>query len=202
MFRNSSPPEYRNPVREHEEAEEVFGLFLAKCPDLRWRALVPFVSAVPTVIRVHAILIGEAILPVVFVVIRKRTDRREAIVAIDVVHGLEGVIGMLAAVRKQVIAAVIRRIRSGTIPALPSKTADIVAITCVPLQPGRARKTMSEPIAADVPWSAINASRPNSGSAAISLNIGASPQFRIRLRRVKTRCQSKRKPSMCISFFQ
>src|ERR1700686_4589049 len=49
---------HRDAVREHEEAEEVFSLFPAKCQNLLRRALVSFVSAVPTVIRVHAILIG------------------------------------------------------------------------------------------------------------------------------------------------
>src|SRR5271166_1383998 len=50
-------PEHRDAVREHEEAEEIFSLFPAKCQNLRWRALVSFVSAIPTVIRVHTVLI-------------------------------------------------------------------------------------------------------------------------------------------------
>src|SRR5271157_4819698 len=86
-------PEHRNAIREHEEAEEVFSLFPAKCQNLRWRAPVSFVSAVPTVIRVHTVLIVMTVLPVVFVVIRNEIVKCEAIVAIDVVHSLEGMIG-------------------------------------------------------------------------------------------------------------
>src|SRR6201993_830704 len=98
--------EHWDAVREHEETEEVFRLFPAKCENLRGHVLISFVSAVPTVIRVHAILIGMAIFPVVFVVIRYEIVEREAIVAIDIVDRLKGMIGMLPAVRKQVVAAV------------------------------------------------------------------------------------------------
>src|SRR5208282_800685 len=61
-------PEHRDAVRKHEEAEEVFTLFPAKCQNLRWRALVSFVSAVPTVIRVHTVLIVMTVLPVVLLI--------------------------------------------------------------------------------------------------------------------------------------
>src|SRR5208282_4651227 len=136
--------EHRDAVREHEEAEEVFSLFPAKCQNLRWRALVSFVSAVPTVIRVHTVLIVMTVFPVVIVVIRNEIVECEAIMAIDVVHGLEGMIGMLAAVRKQVIAAVdtTHKVRDHPLVA-PDKTTDIIAITRVPLQPGGARKSAS-----------------------------------------------------------
>src|ERR1035438_7510249 len=50
-------PEHRDAVREHEEAEEVLSLFPAKCQNLRRHAPASFVSTVPTVIRVHAVLI-------------------------------------------------------------------------------------------------------------------------------------------------
>src|SRR5208337_1120941 len=144
--------EHRDAVREHEEAEEVLSLFPAKCQNLRWHALVSFVSAVPTVIRVHTVLIVMTVLPVVFLTVRDQVVEREAVVAIDKVDGLEGMICMLAAVWKQVIAAVdtTHKVRDHSRVA-PHKTVDIVAITRIPLQPGRARKSTSELIAADVP---------------------------------------------------
>src|ERR1700692_3856207 len=55
--------EHRGAVREHEEREEAFRLFPAKCQNLLWPALVSFMSAVPTVIRVHAILIVMTVFP-------------------------------------------------------------------------------------------------------------------------------------------
>src|SRR6202162_4291703 len=145
-------PEHRDAIREHEQAEEVFGLFPSQCQNLRWRALVSFVSAVPTVIRVHTVLIVMTVLPVVFLIVRNQVVEREAVVAIDIVDGLEGMIGMLAAVRKQVIAAVdtAHQVWDHARVAL-HKTAEIVAITRVPLQPGRARKSVSELIAPNVP---------------------------------------------------
>src|ERR1017187_7605073 len=120
-------PEHRDAVREHEEAEEVFSLFPAKCQNLRWRALVSFVSAVPTVIRVHTVLIVMTVFPVVFLIVRNQVVERESVVAIDIVDGLEGMIGMLAAVRKQVIAAINATHKVREHPRVaPHKTADIV----------------------------------------------------------------------------
>src|SRR5271166_4325424 len=108
--------------------------------------------AIPTVIRVHAVLIVMTVLPVVFLIVGNQVVEREAVVAIDIVDGLEGMIGMLPAVRKQVIAAVDTTHKVRDHPRVaPHKTADIVAITGVPLQPGRTRKSTSELIAADVP---------------------------------------------------
>src|SRR5689334_8984019 len=49
--------EHRDPVRKHEQAEEVLGLFPAKCQNLSGYALLSFMSAVPTVIRIHTVLI-------------------------------------------------------------------------------------------------------------------------------------------------
>src|SRR5208283_1676556 len=145
-------PKHRDAVREHEEAEEVLSLFPAKCQNLLWRALVSFVSAVPTVIRVHTVLIVMTVFPVVFLIVRNQVVEREAVVAIDIVDGLEGMIGMLAAVRKQVIAAVDTTHKVWDHPRVASdKSADIVAITRVPLQPSRAGKSASKLIAADVP---------------------------------------------------
>src|ERR1700731_762039 len=144
--------EHRDAVRDHEQAEEVFSLFPAQFENLRWRPLVSFMSAVPTVIRVHAILIGMVVFPVVFLIVRNQVVKRKAVVAIDIVYGLEGMIGMLPAVRKQVIAAVDATHQVRDHPRVAShKTADIVAITLVPLQPGRSGKSTSELIAADVP---------------------------------------------------
>src|SRR5208282_5554578 len=122
-------PEHRDAVREHEEAEKVFSLFPAKCKNFRRRALVSFVSAVPTVIRVHTVLIVMTVFPVVFLIVRNQVVEREAVVAIDIVDGLEGMIGMLPAIRKQVIAAVdsTHKVRDHSRVA-PDKTADIVAI--------------------------------------------------------------------------
>src|SRR5690348_4762647 len=60
---------HRDAVRKHEQAEEVLGLFPAKCENLRGYAVLSFVSAVPTVIRIHTVLIVMAIFPVVFLVV-------------------------------------------------------------------------------------------------------------------------------------
>src|SRR5208337_2656518 len=145
-------PEHRDAVREHEEAEDVFSLFPAKCQDLRGRALVSFVSAVPTVIRVHTVLIVMTIVPVVLLIVGNQIVQRETVVAIDIVDGLEGMIGILAAVRKQVIAAINATHKVWDHPCVaPDETTDMVTITRVPLQPGRARKSTSELIAVDVP---------------------------------------------------
>src|SRR5271167_1379114 len=144
--------EHRDAVREHEEAQEVFSLFPAKCQSLRWRALVSFVSAVPTVIRVHTVLIVMTVFPVVFLIVGNQVVESEAVVAIDVVHGLECMIGMLGAVRKQVIAAIDTTHKVRDHPRVaPHKTTDIVAITRVPLQPGRARKSTSQLVTTHVP---------------------------------------------------
>src|SRR5271165_1191767 len=69
-------PEHRDAVREHEEAEEVLSLFPAKCQNLRWRTLVSFVAAVPTVIRVHTVVIVVTVFPVAFAVIRNEIVER------------------------------------------------------------------------------------------------------------------------------
>src|SRR5208337_4352194 len=120
--------------------------------NLRWRALVSFVSAIPTVIRVHTILIVMTVFPVVFLIIGNQVVEREAVVAIDRVDGLEGMIGMLPAVRKQVIAAInaTHKVRDHPCVA-PDETADMVTITRVPLQPGRARKSTSQLVTTHVP---------------------------------------------------
>src|SRR5271166_2359910 len=145
-------PEHREAVREHEEAEEILSLFPAKRQNLRWRVLASFVSAVPTVIRIHTVLIVMAVFPVVFLIVGDHVVEREAVMAIDVVDGLEGMIGVLPAVRKQVIAAVNTAHKVRDHPRVaPHKTAEIVAIPRVPLQPGRARKSASELIATHVP---------------------------------------------------
>src|SRR5579864_1598233 len=62
--------EHRDAVREHEEGEEVLSLFPPKYHNLRRRAHVPFVSAIPTVIRVHTVLIVMTVFPVVFLLVR------------------------------------------------------------------------------------------------------------------------------------
>src|SRR5271157_1110717 len=145
-------PEHRDAVREHEEAEKVFSLFPAKCKNFRRRALVSFVSAVPTVIRVHTVLIVMTVFPVVFLIVRNQVVEREAVVAIDIVDGLEGMIGMLAAVRKQVIAGVDTTHKVRDHPRVTSdKSADIVTKARVPLQPSRARKSASELIGSYIP---------------------------------------------------
>src|ERR1017187_4514288 len=145
-------PEHRDAVREQKQTAKILHLFPAQRQNLRWRALVSFLSTVPTVIRVHAVLIVMTVFPVVFLIVRNQVVERETVVAIDIVDGLEGMVGMLAAVRKQVIAAVDTTHKVRDHPRIaPHKTADIVAITRVPLQPGRARKSTSELIAADVP---------------------------------------------------
>src|ERR1019366_3404134 len=58
-------------------------------------ATVAIASAVPTVIRVHTVLIFMTVFPVVFLIVRNQVVEREAVVAIDIVDGLEGMIGML-----------------------------------------------------------------------------------------------------------
>src|SRR5450755_3899555 len=50
-------PEHRDAVREQKQTAKILHLFPAQRQNLRWRALVSFLSTVPTVIRVHAVLI-------------------------------------------------------------------------------------------------------------------------------------------------
>src|SRR5215470_1741807 len=93
-----------------------------------------------------------AILPVIFLVVRNKIVQRESVVAIDVVHGLEGMIRMLATIRKQIVTPINATHQVWDhAPVTSDKTTDIVTIACVPLQPGRSRKSASELITTDIP---------------------------------------------------
>src|ERR1700745_1886035 len=127
--------EHRNYVREHEEAEEVLSLFPATFQNFRRHALLPFVSAAPTVTRVHTVLVCMTIFPIVFLIVGNQIVEREAVMAIDIVHGLESMIGMFAAVRKQIIAAIETTHKIWDHPLVaPHKTTDVITITLCPVQ--------------------------------------------------------------------
>src|SRR4029077_19639763 len=64
--------EHRDAIRQQKQAAEVLHLFSAKRQNRRWRALVSFVTAVPTEILVHAVLIVMTVVPVVFLVVRNQ----------------------------------------------------------------------------------------------------------------------------------
>src|SRR5260370_34959615 len=61
--------EHWGPVREKQQTAEIFDLLPSQGQHLRWRALIPFVAAVPTVVFVHAIWIILTIVPVALVVV-------------------------------------------------------------------------------------------------------------------------------------
>ena len=92
--------EHRDAVRQEKETTKVLNLLPAKCQNRRRHALVSFVSAVPTAILVHTVLVVMAVLPVMLPVVRNEVVQREAVMGVDVVHGLVGVVGVSAAVGK------------------------------------------------------------------------------------------------------
>src|SRR3974390_251030 len=99
-------PEHRDAIRQQEQTAEVLDLLSAKRHDVRRCSFVPFMTAVPTVILIHAVLIVMTVLPVVLLVVGNQVIERETIMRIYIVHGLVRMIGIGAAVRKQIVTAI------------------------------------------------------------------------------------------------
>src|SRR5208337_4103869 len=99
-------------------------------------------SAVPAVVVVRAILIVVAVRPVALLVISDQVVEGEAVVRSHVVHALIGVIGVGAAVREKIIAAIDtpHQVRNHSGITL-DKAADVVPESSVPLEPGYARES-------------------------------------------------------------
>src|SRR3974390_892615 len=87
-------PEHRDAIRQQEQTAEVLDLFSAKRHDVRRCPFMSFMTAVPTVILVHSILVVVTVLPIVFLIIRNEIVQRKTVVGVDVVHGLVRVIGI------------------------------------------------------------------------------------------------------------
>src|SRR5215469_12730764 len=86
--------EHGDAIRQHEQATEVLDLFPAKRQNFRGCALISFVTTVPTVILFRTIVIVVTALPVVFLVIRNEIVQSEAVVRVDIIYCLVGVIGV------------------------------------------------------------------------------------------------------------
>src|SRR5215472_17294157 len=71
---------------------------------------------------------------------------------IDIVHGLEGVISTAEAFRKQIIAAINapHQVWNHSRVAF-EKTTHVVTKSCIPLKPGRTRKSASQLTGAGIP---------------------------------------------------
>src|SRR6202030_740563 len=78
----------------------------AQCADSRGDSLIPFLPTIPTVVRVCAVLIIISVPPIVLAVIRDKIVEREAVVGRYIIHTLERMISVGAAVWKQVITAI------------------------------------------------------------------------------------------------
>src|ERR1700678_1827941 len=138
-------PEHRSPVREHQQAAEVLDLLASQREHSRWRSFIPFVSTVPAVVVVRTVLIVVAIRPVALAVIGDEVVQSETVVGGQIVHALEGVISIGAAVRKEVVAAIDAPHQVRNHPRVTlHETADIVAKAPIPLEPRHARKSAAE----------------------------------------------------------
>src|SRR4029077_19145247 len=126
-------PEHRCAVGQQEQAAEILYLLPAQCADRRGHAFIPLLPTIPTIVFVRAVLIVIAVLPVALAVIGDEIVQREAVVGSYVIHTLERVISVGAAVRKQVIAAIetAHHLRNHPCVAL-YKTANVVAKSSVP----------------------------------------------------------------------
>ena len=109
-------------------------------------------TTVPAVVVVHAILVVVTIRPVALLVIRNEIVQGEAIVGSHVVHALVGVIRVGAAVGEKIIAAIDTPHQVRNHPGIAfDKTADVVAESSVPLQPGYTGESAAELISTCIP---------------------------------------------------
>src|ERR1700739_142785 len=145
-------PEHWYAIRQQKQTAEVLHLFPAKRHDVRRYSFMSFMTAVPAVILIHSILVVLTIRPVVFMVVRNEVVKCEAVVGIDIIHGLVRVIGIGTAVRKKIVAAInaTHQVRDHS-PIALDKTTNIITKPRIPLEPGQPRKSTSELIRAGVP---------------------------------------------------
>src|SRR6266478_932443 len=145
-------PKHRRTVRQEEETAEILYLLAAQRADSRGDSLIPFLSTIPTVVRISAVLIIISVLPIVLAVIRDKIDKREAVVGGYIIHTLERVISVGAAVWKQVIAAIDTSHHLGNHPCVAfNKTANVITKPSVPLKPGQSGESSPELISGCVP---------------------------------------------------
>ncbi len=127
-------------------------MLAAQWADCRGDAFIPFLPTIPAVVRVSTVLIIISVLPIVFAVIGDQIVEREAVVGRYIIHTLESVISVGAAVWKQIIAAIDTSHHLGNHPGVAfNKTADVVSKTPVPLEPSQAGKAAPELISGSVP---------------------------------------------------
>src|ERR1700758_3980366 len=93
-------PKHWDSVRKHQQAEKILYLLAPQGQHFMRRAFVAFVTTVPTVVGVGAILVVVAIRQVVLFVIGDEIVEREAVMRGDKVHALIGVIGIHAIIGK------------------------------------------------------------------------------------------------------
>ena len=91
---------HRRTVRQEEQTAEILNLLPAQCANRRRNAFIPLLPAIPTVVRVGAILIVISVFPVVLAVISDQIVEGEAVVGSYVVHALIRVISIGAVVWK------------------------------------------------------------------------------------------------------
>src|ERR1700677_835090 len=108
--------------------------------------------AVPTVVFIHAVLVLMTIGQVVLLVVGDEVVQSETIVGGHIVHALIGVISIGAGVRKEVVAAIDTPHHVGHHSRIAfDETANIVAKSSVPLEPGDAWEPPAKLIGACVP---------------------------------------------------
>src|SRR5215471_9816556 len=99
-------PKHWDPVRQHEKAEKVLYLPAPQGQHLIRHPLIPFVTTVPTVVRVGAVLVVVAIRPVVLLVVGDEVVQRKAIMRSQEIHTLISVISIEAIIGEKVVASI------------------------------------------------------------------------------------------------
>src|SRR5580692_11263913 len=137
-------PKHRCPIRQKEETAEILHLLAAQRADRRGDCFIPFLPAVPTVVRIGSVLIIISVSPIVLAVVRDKIIERETVVGRYIIHTLICVISVGAAVRKQIVAAIDASHHLGNHPCVAlNKTTNVIPKTAVPLQPSQAGKATS-----------------------------------------------------------
>src|SRR4029077_15281042 len=73
-------PKHWNAIRQHEQAEKVLDLLASQRQHVARLAFIAFVTTVPAMVGVHAILVIVTIRPVAFLVVRDQVIQGEAVV--------------------------------------------------------------------------------------------------------------------------
>src|ERR1700758_1721833 len=89
-------PEHWDSVRKHQQAEEILYLLAPQSQHFMRRAFVAFVTTVPAVVGVGAILVAVAVRQVVLFVVGDEIVQSKAVMRRDKIHTLVSVIGLEA----------------------------------------------------------------------------------------------------------